>query len=44
MKKVLFASAIEVGVNGTRDYSGNADRTGYGVTLGTKFGAFGVEE
>ena len=52
MKKVLFAtlatlalsaSAIEVGVNGTRDYSGAADRTGYGVTLGTKFGAFGVE-
>ena len=52
MKKVLFAtlatlalsaSAIEVGVNGTRDYSGSADRTGYGVTLGTKFGAFGVE-
>ena len=52
MKKVLFvtlatlalsASALEVGVNGTRDYSGAADRTGYGVTLGTKFGAFGVE-
>ena len=52
MKKVLFAtlatlalsaSAIEVGVNGTRDYSGAADRTVYGVTLGTKFGEFGVE-
>lgn len=52
MKKVLFvtlatlalsASALEVGVNGTRDYSGAADRTGYGVTLGTKFGTFGVE-
>ena len=39
----LSASALEVGVNGTRDYSGAADRTGYGVTLGTKFGAFGVE-
>ena len=52
MKKVLFAtlatlalsaSAIEVGVNGTRDYSGTSDRTGYGVTLGQKFGAVGVE-
>ena len=52
MKKVLFAtlatlalsaSAIEVGVNGTRDYSGSADRTGYGVTLGDKFGAIGLE-
>jgi len=39
----LSASALEVGVTGTRDYSGAADRTGYGVTLGTKFGAFGVE-
>jgi len=38
----LSASALEVGVTGTRDYSGT-DRTGYGVTLGTKFGAFGVE-
>jgi hypothetical protein len=52
LKKVLFAtlatlalsaSAIEVGVNGTRDYSGSADRTGYGVTLGDKFGAIGLE-
>jgi hypothetical protein len=52
LKKVLFAtlatlalsaSAIEVGVNGTRDYSGSADRTGYGITLGDKFGAIGVE-
>ena len=52
MKKVLFAtlatlalsaSAIEVGVNGIRDYSGTADRTGYGVTLGDKFGAIGLE-
>jgi hypothetical protein len=51
MKKILFAtlatlalsaSAVEVGVNGTRDYSGTSDRTGYGVTLGQKFGAFGV--
>ena len=52
MKKILFvalstlalsASAVEVGVNGTRDYSGTSDRTGYGVTLGQKFGAVGVE-
>jgi hypothetical protein len=52
LKKVLFAtlatlalsaSAVEVGVNGIRDYSGTADRTGYGVTLGDKFGAIGLE-
>ena len=52
MKKILFvalstlalsASAVEVGVNGTRDYSGTSDRTGYGLTLGEKFGAVGVE-
>ena len=52
MKKVLFAtlatlalsaSAVEVGVNGLRDYSGTSDRTGYGVTLGDKFGAIGLE-
>ena len=52
MKKILFAtlatlalsaSAAEVGVNGTRDYSGAADRTGYGVTVGEKFGKFGAE-
>ena len=52
MKKILFAtlatmalsaSAVEVGVNGLRDYSGTSDRTGYGVTLGDKFGAIGLE-
>jgi len=51
LKKILFvtlatlalsASAVEVGVTGTRDYSGTTDRTGYGVTLGQKFGAVGV--
>jgi Gram-negative porin len=51
LKKILFAtlatlalsaSAVEIGVNGTRDYSGT-DRTGYGLTLGQKFGAVGVE-
>jgi hypothetical protein len=51
LKKILFAtlatlalsaSAVEVGVTGTRDYSGTSDRTGYGVTLGQKFGAVGV--
>jgi Gram-negative porin len=52
MKKILFAtlatlalsaSAVEVGVNGLRDYSGATDRTGYGVTLGDKFGSIGIE-
>ena len=52
MKKILFAtlatmaisaSATEVGVNGLRDYSGKTDRTGYGVTVGEKFGKFGAE-
>ena len=52
MKKILFAtlatlafsaSAVEVGVTGSRDYSGTSDRTGYGITLGQKFGAVGVE-
>jgi len=52
LKKILFAtlatlalsaSAVEVGVNGIRDYSGTSDRTGYGLTLGEKFGAVGVE-
>jgi len=52
MKKILFAtlatlalsaSAVEVGVNGLRDYSGTTDRTGYGVTVGEKFGKFGAE-
>ena len=37
------ASAVEFGVTGTRDYSGTSDRTGYGITLGQKFGAVGVE-
>jgi hypothetical protein len=52
LKKILFvalstlalsASAVEIGVNGTRDYSGTSDRTGYGVTLGDKFGSIGLE-
>jgi len=51
LKKILFAtlatlafsaSAVEFGVTGTRDYSGTSDRTGYGITLGQKFGAVGV--
>ena len=50
MKKLLFvalltaslgASALEIGVTGTRDYSG-VDRTGYGLTVGQKAGAVGV--
>lgn len=35
----LSASAVELGVNGSRDFA-NADRNGYGVTIGQKFGAF----
>ena len=35
------AQAVEVGVNASTD-SANNDRTGYGVTLGQKFGGFGV--
>lgn len=50
MKKIIFiaallasslASAVELGINGSRDFA-NEDRTGYGVTLGQKFGAVGV--
>ena len=50
MKKMLFvalltaslgASALEVGVTGTRDYSGT-DRNGMGITVGQKAGAVGV--
>ena len=36
------ASALEVGVTTTRDYSQATDRNGYGLTLGQKFGAVGV--
>ena len=36
------AQAVEVGLTGTRDYSGNPDRTGYGVTVGQKMGAVGI--
>lgn len=52
MKKILIAttialaataaSAVEVGVIGTRDYSGAQDRNGAGITLGHKMGAMGV--
>lgn len=35
------ASALEVGVQATRDYAGN-DRNGGGVTLGHNYGALGV--
>lgn len=51
MKKALFAtalalaavsaSAVEVGVIATRDYSGD-NRNGGGVTIGQKYGAVGV--
>ena len=36
------ASAVELGVQGLRDYSGNPDRNGFGVTLGQKFDKVGV--
>ena len=52
MKKILIAtvialtatmaSALEVGVTTTRDYSGADNRNGAGVTVGHKFGAVGV--
>lgn len=52
MKKFAFAtlialaataaSAAEIGVTGTRDYSGAQDRTGYGVSLGQKVGSVGL--
>jgi len=35
------ASAFEVGVTGTRDYSGT-DRNGGGITIGEKVGSIGV--
>jgi outer membrane autotransporter protein len=37
------ASALELGVNTTRDYSGNENRNGAGITLGQTFGKVGVE-
>jgi len=37
----MSASALEVGVTGTRDYSGT-DRNGYGLTVGESFGKVGV--
>ncbi len=36
------ASALEVGVTTTRDYSGVENRNGAGLTVGQKFGAVGV--
>ena len=36
------ASALEVGVTATRDYSGEPNRNGAGLTVGQKFGAVGV--
>ena len=52
MKKILIAttialaattaSALEVGVIGTRDYSGADNRNSAGVTIGQKYGAVGL--
>lgn len=36
------ASALEVGVTGTRDYSGAENRNGVGVTVGHNYGKVGV--
>lgn len=36
------ASALEVGVTATRDYSGEPNRNGAGITLGQKYGAVGL--
>jgi opacity protein-like surface antigen len=37
----MSASALEVGVTGTRDYA-STDRNGYGLTVGESFGKVGV--
>ena len=52
MKKIVIAtvialaataaSALEVGVTTTTDYSGATNRTGYGLTVGNKMGAMNV--
>ena len=36
------ASALEVGVNTTRDYSGAENRNGTGITVGNQYGRVGV--
>lgn len=36
------ASALEVGINTTRDYSGRADRDSMGITVEKQFGRVGV--
>jgi opacity protein-like surface antigen len=38
----VSASAVEVGVNGSYDFGSSPERPGGGVTLGEKFGKFGV--
>ena len=38
----ISASALEVGVSTTADYSGASKSTGYGLTLSKPVGAFGV--
>lgn len=50
MKKVILiaallasvgAQAVELGINASRD-TANTDRTGAGITIGQKFGSYGV--
>jgi hypothetical protein len=36
------ASAVELGVNGSYDFGTPTERAGAGITIGEKFGKFGV--
>lgn len=38
----VSASAVELGVNGSYDYGSPANRPGAGITIGEKYGKFGV--
>ena len=38
----ISASAVEVGVNGSYDFGSPTERPGAGITIGEKFGKFGV--
>ena len=39
---VTTANAVEVGVNGSYDFGSPTERPGAGITIGEKFGKFGV--
>jgi predicted porin len=38
----MSASAVEIGVNGSYDFGAPTERPGAGITIGEKFGKFGV--